>query len=198
MADYRKIYAEYYGPIPSDSEGRTYDIHHIDGNRRNNHPWNLLAVSIDQHYWIHWLQGDMGACAALALRLKMSAEECSRMATEANLERVRRGTNPFVGPAHNEKMKRDGRHPWVGGKVSSRNARKLVSEGRHPFIGGKVQSESNKKRVEEGTHNWLGGAIQRRQLKEGTHNFQKIKECTECGYKNNAGNIAIHMRKAHS
>jgi len=26
---YRKIYEQHYGPIPVDSDGRTYEIHHI-------------------------------------------------------------------------------------------------------------------------------------------------------------------------
>jgi hypothetical protein len=198
LIHYRKIYEENFGPIPKDRDGRTFDVHHIDGDRSNNHPWNLIALSIEEHFWVHWLQRDRSACAVIAHRLKFSAAEKSKMASEANLERANRGTNPFSGPSQNEKMKREGRHPWVGGKVSSKNARKLVAEGRHPFSGGRVQSESNQKRLREGTHNFLGGHIQQRQIKEGTHNFQKMKECSHCGYKNNAGNVAIHIRKAHS
>lgn len=35
-SDYRKIYKDYYECIPTDETGRTFDIHHIDGNRNNN------------------------------------------------------------------------------------------------------------------------------------------------------------------
>ena len=35
---YRKIYEQHHGPIPIDESGRTYDIHHIDGNHFNNDP----------------------------------------------------------------------------------------------------------------------------------------------------------------
>ena len=32
--DYRKIYEAHYGPIPKDSDGKTYEIHHLDGIRK--------------------------------------------------------------------------------------------------------------------------------------------------------------------
>ena len=55
---YRKIYQNHVGPIPKDETGRTYEIHHIDGDRENNDPNNLLCVSIKEHYDIHETQGD--------------------------------------------------------------------------------------------------------------------------------------------
>jgi hypothetical protein len=51
---FRKIYEDYFGPIPKDSDGRSYDIHHIDGDHSNNHPSNLKAVTIQEHYDIHY------------------------------------------------------------------------------------------------------------------------------------------------
>ena len=59
--NYRKIYEEAYGEIP-----RGYHIHHIDGNSHNNHPDNLVALSPEDHYDIHFEQGDLGACALLS------------------------------------------------------------------------------------------------------------------------------------
>jgi hypothetical protein len=32
--NYRKIYENHNGIIPKDSDGRTYEIHHIDGNHK--------------------------------------------------------------------------------------------------------------------------------------------------------------------
>jgi len=52
--NYRKIYEQYYGPIPRDEQGRSYEIHHIDGNHSNNDPTNLKCVSIQEHYDIHY------------------------------------------------------------------------------------------------------------------------------------------------
>jgi hypothetical protein len=59
--DYRRIYQKHYGPIPDG-----YDIHHIDGNHLNNNPTNLLAVSYQEHYDIHFAQGNYGACYLIA------------------------------------------------------------------------------------------------------------------------------------
>jgi hypothetical protein len=74
-ANYRKIYEEHYGPIPTDSSNRTYDIHHIDGNRQNNDPSNLIALSVQAHYDIHYAQGDYGACLKIKRDMKLSKEE---------------------------------------------------------------------------------------------------------------------------
>ena len=56
--NYRKLWEQNYGPIPKDETGRTYDIHHIDGNRKNNSLDNLICLSIEDHYKIH-LNGDI-------------------------------------------------------------------------------------------------------------------------------------------
>jgi hypothetical protein len=51
--NYRKIWESYHGKIPVDLNGVTFDIHHIDGNRKNNDINNLMCVSIYDHYKIH-------------------------------------------------------------------------------------------------------------------------------------------------
>lgn len=90
---YRKIYENHYSTIPKDQDGRKYDIHHIDGNRNNNSPENLVALSILDHFNIHKAQGDLGACQAITMRMNMSPEEiskkCSELASGSN--------NPMYG-----------------------------------------------------------------------------------------------------
>lgn len=54
--NYRKIWESVNGPIPKDERGVTYDIHHIDGNRKNNNIINLICVSVEEHYQIHLKQ----------------------------------------------------------------------------------------------------------------------------------------------
>lgn len=68
--NYRKIWEEAYGPIPKDKEGRSYEIHHIDGNRENNSLKNLICLSVQEHYKLHFKQGDEAACHAIRLRMK--------------------------------------------------------------------------------------------------------------------------------
>jgi hypothetical protein len=69
MNNYRRIYKKYYGSIPKDEDGITYDIHHIDGNHANNNIENLRAVSTQEHFEIHLLQKDWSAAALLGTRL---------------------------------------------------------------------------------------------------------------------------------
>jgi hypothetical protein len=69
MIKYRKIWESHYGEIPKDELGRTYDIHHIDGNRLNNDISNLKAVSLQDHYNTHIQQGDIDAANLIAQRM---------------------------------------------------------------------------------------------------------------------------------
>ena len=67
--NYRKIWEKANGPIPVDELGRTYEIHHIDGNRKNNSLENLRCISVEEHYRIHLEQGDLYSVNLLAKRL---------------------------------------------------------------------------------------------------------------------------------
>jgi len=77
---YRKIYENHFGSIPKDSFGRSFEIHHIDGDKTNNCLTNLKCVSITEHYDIHYSQSDWAACLQIAKRAKLSSELKSRLA----------------------------------------------------------------------------------------------------------------------
>jgi hypothetical protein len=150
--NYRRIYIEHRGPIPIDDAGRKYDIHHIDGNRKNNSIDNLIAVSVEDHYRIHYLQHDYGACLKIAQRLQFSKEELSNLASLHNLNRVKNGS-----------------HPFVGGEIQ----RKRIEDGTHHFLNSQWQRENALKRVKNGTHHMLGASNpSHARVKNGTHNFQ--------------------------
>lgn len=68
--EYIKIYKEHYGEIPKDSQGRSYDIHHIDGDYTNNDIYNLVALSIEEHYYLHKEQGDWGGSFCVSKKTK--------------------------------------------------------------------------------------------------------------------------------
>lgn len=158
--NYRKIYEQYHGPIPTDEDGRKYDIHHIDGNHENNDPMNLKAISVREHYDIHYQQQDYAACLLIKKqRMILTKEERSELSRRLAIQRAQQGTHP---------------------------AQLMVKNGTHPFLGGQVQIESNKKRLENGTHNFLTNNPTLAKMKDGTHNFKvnnpaQIKKiCEHC------------------
>ena len=96
MSIYRKIYEQQYGPIPVDENGKSFHIHHIDGNRKNNNITNLIALSERDHYDLHFKQGDYGACNRLSYIMNMSQEEKSQIATLSNKSRLENDNHPFL------------------------------------------------------------------------------------------------------
>ena len=82
--NYREIWENVNGPIPVDSDGRKYEIHHIDGNRKNNSIENLQCITIEEHYRTHLEQKDYQAAGIIASRMKVSKEE---------LEIIRKGVS---------------------------------------------------------------------------------------------------------
>lgn len=150
--NYRKIYENHIGPIPVEPDGRKYHIHHKDGIHENNHPTNLEALTIQEHYNRHYSQGDWLACHRLALIMKLTVEEVSALASLNALKQID-----------------EGRHPFVGGEVQRRNAAKRLADGTHPFLNTEMHREVNRQRVDAGTHNLLGPAMNNRLLASGKH-----------------------------
>ena len=97
MIRYREKWIKVNGSIPFDSEGRPYDIHHIDGNRRNNSLDNLQCVSIEEHYEVHkelWekfqKRRDLAAMRFLLHRLgKSSSDLKGYTVSEETKEKIR-------------------------------------------------------------------------------------------------------------
>ena len=177
----RNIYKQHHGSIPKDIDGRSYEIHHVDGNRYNNEPANLIAVTIQEHYQIHSSLQDWGACYAIAVRMKMSHDELSALATKNGLDRVDAGTHPWSGERgsiHSKKVQKEritaGTHHFAGekGSIHSKKVQKdLVDAGIHHLLGGSIQRQCQAKLVAAGTHHFLTGNIARRMVEDGTHPF---------------------------
>jgi len=115
---YRLIYKNHYGKIPIDLTGRKYDIHHIDGNHNNNDPKNLKALTLQEHYDIHYAQGDYGACFLISRKLDLPNDEYSKLCTLSNQKRVK-----------------DGNHNLLKRKDGSSVASDSVKKGIHPLMG---------------------------------------------------------------
>jgi hypothetical protein len=88
---YIGVYKQYYGEIPKDELGRSYDIHHIDGDHTNNDPSNLVALPINEHYNVHKKQCEWGAAWAILKRIKVDPEEVRELARQMNIENAKNG-----------------------------------------------------------------------------------------------------------
>jgi hypothetical protein len=176
---YRKIYQNHFGKIPKDHTGRSYEIHHLDGNHDNNDPNNLKCVTIQKHYDIHFSQGDWGACFRINNRMSKTHEEISNDAKDLARRLVNEGSHHLLRRA-------DG----------TSHASDAVKAGTHHFLGGRIQGETSRRRVEEGTHNFLDGtlsrAVQNELVSRNKHHFQnKIKkQCPHCSKIVDAGNYS--------
>lgn len=138
--EYRKIYEQYFGPIPKDSDGRSYEIHHRDGDYTNNTPNNLQCVTIQEHFNIHYNQEDWGACRAIAMRMEVTPEEKSKLSSLSNIQRVQDGTHNFLGKDN----------------PGANRQRELVKEGAHHFLGKNNPGiTACRGRVSNGTHHLL-------------------------------------------
>jgi hypothetical protein len=163
--NYRKIYENHYGPIPREENGRTYEIHHVDGNHSNNNPTNLVAVTLQEHYDIHYSQKDYAACYYMTIqRLNASPEALSELSRKMQLARVDNGTHPFLTRAD-------------GSSLATDRILNQIKYGPHPFLTRADGSSLSSDRVKDGTHNWLDGKSQRKYqqmlVKEQKNNFQK-------------------------
>ena len=153
MDIYRKIWIKHNGPIPKDIDGRTFEVHHLDGNRKNNDISNLVCVSIQEHYDIHLSQGDYAACILIAKRINTSPQLLSELATKNNLERSKRPGFVSVFAKRPD-----------GSSVAS----DLVSKGKHHLLKRNDGSSLTKDRVTNGTNPFL-------------KQFRKTVVCPHCG-----------------
>lgn len=87
---YRKIYEQHHGSIPDN-----YDVHHIDGNRSNNSIDNLKAVSIQEHYDIHFEQGDWRACQAILMRFNGDKSHFNVLASKVQNKLIEENKHNF-------------------------------------------------------------------------------------------------------
>jgi hypothetical protein len=133
---YRRIYEQYYGPIPKDEHGRSYEIHHIDGDHKNNDINNLQLVTIEEHFKIHLDQGDIGSASRIAKRMhqSLSSKELSDISRIAVQDQIERGVHNFSNPElHKQyiaKQLQDGSHPFLRSDIQSDNGKKGAAASR--------------------------------------------------------------------
>lgn len=124
MDIHRKIWVKHNGPIPLDEDGRTFEIHHKDGNHSNNHIDNLQCCHIKEHYDIHYAQEDWAACLLISRRMKaeeLSKSQRSLLSKNNAIKRMKDGTHNFL----------DREFQILRGKRNSLHQRKLIESGEH-------------------------------------------------------------------
>jgi hypothetical protein len=118
-----------------------------------------MALSVKEHYDLHYAQGDWYAALKLAAEMKLSRKEKSDIAKKHAAKQLEEGTHPFQNP-----------------ELGRRACQAQLDAGTHPF----QNPEINARRIRNGTHPLLGGEYQREQqlklLVDGGHN-SKIQVC---------------------
>lgn len=147
---YRKIWENVNGPIPKDELGRSYEIHHIDGNRKNNDISNLMCVSIEEHYKIHLNQQDYEAACMIAERLNLEAHELDKL-YKLNNTTYKKGHTPWnkgkTGVYTDDQLNRireTTRQKTRGVKKTKDHIQKVAAANR-----GKKRSEETRKRMSD-------------------------------------------------
>jgi transcription elongation factor Elf1 len=196
---YRKIYENHYGPIPKDSEGRSQEIHHIDGNHKNNLPQNLKCVTIQEHYEIHFSQKDYGACFKMAKRMNMPHAEKAELARLHALKRVMNGTHPFLDSESQRKRAKErvekGVCVFTDPNWQRENQKKIIKEGKHPSQISWTCQHCGTSGKGKGNYTRLHGnncpsLTKIPRVKPAV--FSKSYNCEHCGAVSNAGNHKQH------
>lgn len=194
--NYRKIYESHFGPIPKDSQGRSLEIHHIDGDHSNNNIGNLQLVTIEEHFKIHYDQGDWNACLRMSYRMKLSPDEKSALAKNNAHKRVKDGTHHWVGPQHNQSLVKRGIHPFLDREAARQRNLQRISENRHNLVG---ESNPVHRLIANGQHHFQTDNPSKKMIANGTHHFltnHPNKVQMTCPHCNKTGG-ATNMKRYH-
>lgn len=74
---YRDIWIAKNGPIPRDERGRSFEIHHINGNHLDDRLENLELLCIEKHFDAHMNRGEYAAAMMIAKRMDKTSAELS-------------------------------------------------------------------------------------------------------------------------
>lgn len=158
--NYRKLWIKHNGPIPVDEQGRSYEIHHIDGNRKNNILENLLCLSIEDHYKLHYDRGEYFAANLIAQRMEKPAKPIQKWDISDERRAAMRESklgekNPMKDPAVRQKVSEalKGRKKSLEAeakRIESRKGFKHSEESKQKIraaLKGKAKTDEHKKQM---------------------------------------------------
>lgn len=126
---HRRIYEEYYKCCLMPY----IEIHHIDGNHKNNNIENLMPVTAKEHYQLHKDRGDKAAAALIAIRAGISIQERARLNRDQALKNTALGISGFgLG------------HASAAGKIGGKKGGKYAKENKTGIFA--LTPEQNKQR----------------------------------------------------
>lgn len=172
-----------------------YHLHHIDGDYTNNDPLNLVELTPEDHYNIHYEQGDWAACILLADSANKTPEEMVEVYRNHGLRCVERKVGIHSPNFDRSEVAREtwkknppGRKPVTDGtkilKFKTDEEVNLFLENNEEWYKGvpdivKKGLSQSKRRLDSEEAKQIAS----NRIKKGTHNFIQEYQCPHCGKK---------------
>ena len=139
---YRTIWIRAFGKIPKDEHGRSYEIHHINGNHKDDRLENLECIPAQLHFERHLELGDPFGAMLIARRLgkspkelsdiqrgaKRSLETCKKISEAKKAQFAAGLTASFKGKKHTEETRAKMSTSRRGKRHSSKLSQEQVLE----------------------------------------------------------------------
>jgi len=163
---HRRLWHNHHGEIPVDENGISYEVHHINGDYNDNRIENLKCVSIEEHFNIHYDQGDSYACAAILRRMEHNLESFEEKQKRLSLYGEK---HPMFGKTHSESSRE---------KISRNHAD--VSAQNNPMYG-RSHTEESIKRMSEAKKGHGAGIPKSPETRQKMSESVKMLTCPHCG-----------------